>query len=377
MDQGHEGISGQPPRIAYIVRRQSAGGGAELAAGRLAVELAPDWTVHRLGGGTRFSGRMIAGAKGPSWWRALRFTRSVDAALAGRSGVILNLERGPDCHIYRAGDGVHLRWRSLRFGSSPLWASNPLHWLYPALEAKTVRSARFVATNSEMVKREMERYHPESAHKVRVVFNGFDPAVYFPDPCAVPGRAAELNLPAPCRLFLFVGSGWRRKGLVQALELLAVYNQSVRPDEPQGMLLVIGKGRPERYATVIRKLNIEGAVRFLGVQTNPRRYYQAADVFLLPTLYDPFANACLEAMACGCPVITTAFNGAAEMIDHGRTGYVLREDVRKNVPENLLDAVHWCRTASPRPEQVAKSVAGLTVEREMRAFSGLMEECLS
>jgi glycosyltransferase involved in cell wall biosynthesis len=55
-------------------------------------------------------------------------------------------------------------------------------------------------------------------------------------------------------------------------------------------------------------------VRFLGTQRNPERFLQSADVLVLPTRYDPFANTCLEAMACGIPALTTSANGAAEVL---------------------------------------------------------------
>ena len=379
-DLTHPPICDPPRPAVYVVRRQSSGGGAETAAARLVEHLSTFWEVHRLAAGTRIAGRTLAGGTGPGWWRALRFASDVDAALTDRPGVILSLERGPKCHIYRAGDGVHLRWRSLRFGSSPLWMTNPLHWLYPRLEAKTVASARLVVTNSEMVRREMERTYPQAAHKLRVVLNGFDPRRFFPnpDPTRQPARALnppvsglpELNLPEPCRLFLFVGSGWQRKGLARALELLAASNQAAAPGEPRGVLLVVGKGRPERFRSLLQKWNLDSQVRFLGVRSELTRLYQAADVLVLPTLYDPFSNACLEAMACDCPVLTTATNGAAEVIAHGRTGYVLKSGMEGD----LTDAVHWLRTATRQPGEVAESVAALTVDREMQAFSALMQE---
>jgi UDP-glucose:(heptosyl)LPS alpha-1,3-glucosyltransferase len=50
-----------------------------------------------------------------------------------------------------------------------------------------------------------------------------------------------------------------------------------------------------------------------------------ADCFVLPTLYDPFPNAALEAMACGLPLITSAQCGAAEFVDSGVEGYICRD----------------------------------------------------
>jgi UDP-glucose:(heptosyl)LPS alpha-1,3-glucosyltransferase len=51
----------------------------------------------------------------------------------------------------------------------------------------------------------------------------------------------------------------------------------------------------------------------------------AADLFVLPTIYDPFSNACLEAMACGLPVITTAGNGIAEILEEWHAGMVIAD----------------------------------------------------
>jgi UDP-glucose:(heptosyl)LPS alpha-1,3-glucosyltransferase len=53
------------------------------------------------------------------------------------------------------------------------------------------------------------------------------------------------------------------------------------------------------------------------------RLYVAADIFILPTIYDPFSNACLEALACGSPVITTRSNGFSEIIENGVHGSIV------------------------------------------------------
>jgi len=65
-------------------------------------------------------------------------------------------------------------------------------------------------------------------------------------------------------------------------------------------------------------------VEFVGEVSNVETYYRMADIFVLPTRYDPFANVCLEALACGTPVITTENNGASELITESVDGYVIR-----------------------------------------------------
>jgi UDP-glucose:(heptosyl)LPS alpha-1,3-glucosyltransferase len=70
-----------------------------------------------------------------------------------------------------------------------------------------------------------------------------------------------------------------------------------------------------------RELGVAAKVFFPGPQRDVAAWYAAADCFVLPTLYDPFPNAVLEAMACGLPVITSTQCGAAELLEPGRTGW--------------------------------------------------------
>ncbi|MBV9490708.1 MAG: glycosyltransferase family 4 protein, partial [Verrucomicrobia bacterium] len=80
-------------------------------------------------------------------------------------------------------------------------------------------------------------------------------------------------------------------------------------------------------------------VRFLGPVTDMHSLYGAADVFVLPTIYDPFSNACLEAASAGLPVITTAANGFAEIMRPGVHGEVLADP--RDVPALRAAIAKW------------------------------------
>jgi UDP-glucose:(heptosyl)LPS alpha-1,3-glucosyltransferase len=84
------------------------------------------------------------------------------------------------------------------------------------------------------------------------------------------------------------------------------------------LLLVAGRGSA-------RQMPRSQRTRYLGPVTDLSRYLAAADTFVLPTLYEPFSNACLEALVAGLPVITTAANGFAEILESGVTGEVLQD----------------------------------------------------
>jgi N-acetyl-alpha-D-glucosaminyl L-malate synthase BshA len=98
--------------------------------------------------------------------------------------------------------------------------------------------------------------------------------------------------------------------------------EHVRAQMPS-KLLMIGDG-PERPNTeeLCRTLNVCHDVRFLGKQEQVDEILSITDLFLLPSQYESFGLAALEAMACGVPVISTNTGGLPEINVHGVTGYL-------------------------------------------------------
>jgi UDP-glucose:(heptosyl)LPS alpha-1,3-glucosyltransferase len=115
-------------------------------------------------------------------------------------------------------------------------------------------------------------------------------------------RIWDINAKTFCPLFL--GTGWERKGLSTAIRAADCLEDTT--------LLVAGRGVADRY----RGTN----VRFLGPVKDIASLFAASDILVLPTWYDPFSNACLEALAAGLPVITTDANGFSEIIERGVHG---------------------------------------------------------
>jgi UDP-glucose:(heptosyl)LPS alpha-1,3-glucosyltransferase len=230
--------------------------------------------------------------------------------------VLMSLERVWQCDVLRAGDGVHRAWlrRRARVDST----LRKLKAIFSRKHRGILRleeslfghgGARCVIANSEMVKQEIIDCYGFPAEEIDVVYTGVPLQLFH---SAVEQRQearTALGLSDDDLAVVFVGSGLSRKGLkfaIAGVEACA---------NPRMQLLVAGRGNRSRYAS--------RAVRFLGEVSDLPALYAAADIFLLPTIYDPFSNAALEAIAAGLPVITTSGNGVAEIMQDSVHGSII------------------------------------------------------
>jgi UDP-glucose:(heptosyl)LPS alpha-1,3-glucosyltransferase len=128
--------------------------------------------------------------------------------------------------------------------------------------------------------------------------------------------------------FLFVANNFRLKGLdclIKAMQLVS-QNATAR----KAYLIVAGNSRINGYRRLAEKLNVHGRIIFLGNVRHIQNALSITDVAILPTFYDPSSRFVLEAMAAGKPVITTEFNGAADLFVNDRHGKVI--DRPENIP---------------------------------------------
>jgi UDP-glucose:(heptosyl)LPS alpha-1,3-glucosyltransferase len=260
--------------------------------------------------------------------------------------VLFSLERVWRCGVYRAGDGVHRAWLARRrkfeiplkqFVRGASRKHRDLLQLEESLFEE--RKAGRVIAASQMLVSEITDMYRYPADNIDVVRNGVPLDKFRFDPRLREQSRAELNLKQDQIAVLFVGSGWERKGLLFAIEALALcQNRKMR-------LLVAGRGDARGYKTTRLRFWREEPVHFLGEVADLAPVYAAADIFILPTIYDPFSNACLEALASGLPIITTRSNGFSEIIDEGVHGSIVDN------PANLValrDAIGFWSDSSRR-----------------------------
>jgi UDP-glucose:(heptosyl)LPS alpha-1,3-glucosyltransferase len=310
-------------------------------------------------------------------WRDAGFARAVRRALArDRPDVVQTHERIAGCDIFRAGDGVHRAWLAerLRAGGRAervAIAANPHHRYALAAEAKVFAdpSLKAVICISQMVREDIRRHFAVPDAKLHVIYNAVDPREFGPG--VRHHRAAtraRLGLADTDVAFLFVGSGFARKGVPVALRALARL-----PDRAR--LVVVGRDKdPARYESLARRAGVSGRVVFAGPQQDPRPYLGAADAFVLPTLYDPLGNAVLEALACGLPVVTSRRCGAGELVaahDAGALCDAVDPDAVAAQMEPLLDPALRARTAARAPGAVAALTPEAMTSRLLALYASL------
>lgn len=317
-------------RLALVRQKYRPDGGAERFISR-ALEALDDQNLE-----LNVITRQWQGDVKPDWkvhicdpWKLGRISRERGFANAARSlwqkedfDLVQSHERIPGCDLFRAGDGVHRRWLEQRARILPGWKGKQLftdryhryvmqaeQQMYAAPELKAV------ICNAEMVKQEIINEFGVPADKIRVIYNAIDSQRFLP-PSEAERQAlrAQHHVPLTATCLIYVGSGFERKGLEAAIRAIAPTDRH---------LLVVGKDKDEkRYQALCATLGCSHRVHFFGMQTSTLAFYQMADALLLPTLYDPFPNVILEAMACGLPVITTPTCGGSEFIVQGSNGFV-------------------------------------------------------
>lgn len=237
--------------------------------------------------------------------------------------LIQSHERIPGAHVYRAGDGVHAHWLCLRRQSRGLkgWLAqlfNPYHHYVKNAEKKMFLhpDLKKVICNSYMVKKEIQHYFGLSDDKFTVIYNGVDTQKFSPELKKHRTQLRqELGIEQECPVLLYVGSGFERKGVTRALHAILPHKEAV--------LIIVGKDKHSSdYQRLAQELGIAKRCFFVGAQKDVGVYLGGADAFILPTLYDPFPNACVEALASGLPVITSKTCGVSELIVEGQNGFV-------------------------------------------------------
>jgi UDP-glucose:(heptosyl)LPS alpha-1,3-glucosyltransferase len=208
------------------------------------------------------------------------------------------------------------KWRQIRF-----WREKRYRELEEIERRQHADPDVIIVAVSRMLAQNFESLHRLAPERIRVIYNGVDIERFTPSVRDKYREKTRRDLGVRDEvLFLMLAHNLLLKNAdstIRAAAELTAAGARLR-------LVIAGGKKPERFIKLAHKLGIARLVTFLG-QVDPLPYYAAADVFVHPTWYDPCSLVTLEASGCGLPVITSRFNGAAELMTDGKEGFLIND----------------------------------------------------
>lgn len=255
--------------------------------------------------------------------RAFRFLsfglQSARMARRGGAEIVLSFARVTNADIMRSGGGAHVSYvrAARRWLSGTAWTAmrlSPYHRAQVALERASFKSPRLLCTIavSELVRHDLIRTFALSPSSVITLYNGVDLTRFAPNSDKFLARKikSELGIAENSTALAFIGHGFARKGLGFLLEAWPQVDS-------RACLVVAGTDRASAaYHRRAIQLGLGHRVIFVGAHANIARLFAAADGMILASLFEPFGNVVLEAMAAGLPVLCSRQTGAAELLPY-------------------------------------------------------------
>ena len=323
-----------------------------------------EWPVRRVGL------PRLGRALGLLW-----FARAA-GAVARREGaeLVLSFARIVDADILRSGGGAHssyvraaARWQS---GSERIaMRISPYHRVQMLVERRGFESPRFrrAIAVSNLVRDDLMQTFALAPAQTVTLYNGVELDRYFPESEASVRDEIrrEFGVHDARPAVMFVGNGFARKGLRFLIEAWPAIGDGAR-------LIVVGADRAApSYERLARRLGLEDRVKFLGRRADVERLMRGADAFALPSLFEPFGNVALEAMASGVPALTTRLCGVAEVMPEALRGYIVNDPANRTELAARMNAL--IEAASSLKATVRAVAEQYTWERHAHELLAIVE----
>jgi glycogen(starch) synthase len=237
-----------------------------------------------------------------------------------------------------------------------------------ALEREGMEAADVVIAVSEMTKNIIVREYGIPAEKIRVVYNGIDEGTTPSSGGSLP-RLRSLKK-SGYRLVLFLGRVTLQKGPDYFLRAA----KRVLERNPQVLFILSGAGDMDSQVMHLAgELGIGGHVFFTGFLHGADRHevYECADLFVMPSVSEPFGIAALEAMKVGTPVLMSKQSGVSEVVHHALKADFWDVDEMAN---KILSVVGYPALREALAENAAREAAQLTWADAARKVEGIVHE---
>lgn len=229
------------------------------------------------------------------------------------------------------------------------------------IEESPIRKRKYsrIVAISDMLKGHMSAHYGLQEDAVDVVYNGVDTERF---------RPAETKPDGPMKI-LFSAGNFRLKGL----HPLLLAAGEIAKERKDFELVIMGRGRKERYSDLIEDLGIGSQVNFLGQTSTPDEVYRNAHVCAHPTFYDACSLTTMEAMASGLPTITTRWNGASALIDP-EEGYVIDDPSNTAALAAAIMSLFDQAKRNRMAENARRKIEGYTMTRNVDQMENIIRE---
>jgi alpha-maltose-1-phosphate synthase len=262
----------------------------------------------------------------------------------------------------------HRPWKAEQLGT----AYNTTVWI----EGTAYRNADGIIAVSRAMKEDVQHLYGVEAERVRVIHNGIDPNEYRPreDPETLRRHGVDPDTP----FILFVGRITRQKGILHLVRAIRRLDAGVQvvlcagaPDTEEigrEMKALVEQARQDSAATIIW-------IPEMLPKHDVIALYSHADVFVCPSVYEPFGIINLEAMSCETPVVAAAVGGIPEIVVHGETGMLVPFEAEgggspePRHPESFSTALADALNALMRDPEQRRAMGEASRERVLAQFS--------
>jgi len=186
------------------------------------------------------------------------------------------------------------------------------------------RSARWVVVHSTYLKRELQKEIPEVEAKIRIIPNGVGEEFF-----ALSGQDTGNQ-----NYFLYYGRLVPKKGVDVLIRAFDLVKEQTAAD-----LIIVGDGEErENLEGLVKKLNLELRVKFVGVKTggNLLRLIKGAQLAIIPSRREPFGIVALELMAAGKPIIAAQTGGLQELLEDKHTALFFESENYRDLAEKIV-----------------------------------------
>lgn len=249
------------------------------------------------------------------------------------------------------------------------------HNFFSFLEKLIYKKSKIIIAVSEKIKKELINFAKVNPSKIEIIYNGINPSEF---PFKSEKEKEELLKEYPFlknkTIFLFAGDiTTNRKGVEFLIKAFKDLNE-------KAFLLIIGNEKNSPYPYLVKKLNLENKIKFLGFKKDISFYYRASDFFIFPSLYDPCPIVVFEAMKSLSPCIVSdkKFCGSAEIIENEKEGFIIKNPFNTyEIKEKILKAIKNKEKIKEMEKNIKEKIKMVYFENIFKKYEEIYYKLLS